>query len=117
SIYQFWVFTEEKSKYLPYLLEETKLRHYSWHSGGFDLVNQNTNKANAIREILKNEKDYQLIAIGDGHNDIEMIEMADIGIAIGNSGFDELKEKADFIAPHIEQDQLYDFFKSIKLIF
>ena len=44
-----------------------------------------------------------------------MIEMADIGIAMNNSGFSKLKEKADYIAPNIEDDQLYDFFKSIKI--
>ena len=42
--------------------------------------------------------------------------MADIGIAMGNSRFFELKEKADHIAPHIELDQLYDFFKSLNLV-
>ena len=30
--------------------------------------------------------------------------------------FLELKEKADYIAPHIDDNQLYDFFKSIKIL-
>lgn len=116
KIYQLWVFTNYKEELIPKLTKTTKLRQYTWHSGGFDLVDPKTNKANAIKEILKNETNYQLITVGDGHNDIDMIEMADIGIAMGNSGFNELKEKADLVAPNIEDDQLYDFFKKIKLL-
>lgn len=114
-VYQFWIFTEEREQLRPILTNKTKLSYYNWHTGGFDLVDNNTNKASAIKELLKEEKNYQLITVGDGHNDIKMIEMADVGIAMNNSGFSELKEKADFIAPNIEDDQLYDFFKSIKI--
>lgn len=116
KIYQLWIFTNNKETLIPKLTKTTKLRQYTWHSGGFDLVDKNTNKATAIKQILKNETNYQLITVGDGHNDIDMIELADIGIAMSNSGFDELKEKADYIAPNIEDDQLYDFFKEIKLL-
>ncbi|HHT55393.1 MAG TPA: HAD family phosphatase [Acholeplasma sp.] len=114
-VYQFWIFTNERDKIRPILVNETKLAYYNWHTGGFDLVDSKTNKANAIKELLKDENNYQLITVGDGHNDIKMIEMADIGIAMNNSGFSKLKEKADYIAPNIEDDQLYDFFKSIKI--
>lgn len=115
SVYQFWIFTNEREKIRPILVNKTKLSYYNWHTGGFDLVDSKTNKANAIKELLKNEDNYELITVGDGHNDIKMIEMANIGIAMNNSGFPELKEKADYIAPNIEDDQLYDFFKSIKI--
>jgi hydroxymethylpyrimidine pyrophosphatase-like HAD family hydrolase len=94
----------------------TKFDVYPWHQGGADFVYPFINKSFGIRKALEHEEDYRLICVGDGANDIKMIEMADIGIAMDNTRFSELKEKADFIAPHIEADQLYEFFKSINLV-
>lgn len=45
------------------------------------------------------------VALGDGPNDIEMIEYASLGIAMGN-GCSDLKEKADYITDDVEQDGL-----------
>ncbi|MFY4776585.1 Cof-type HAD-IIB family hydrolase [Metabacillus sp. RGM 3146] len=38
----------------------------------------------------------EVIAVGDGHNDLSMIEFAGLGVAMGNAA-DEVKEKADYI--------------------
>lgn len=113
-IYQLWLFSKDKED-LENVSKLTNLNSYSWHHGGADLVDSKTNKAIAIKKLLKDKKDYQLIAVGDGHNDIEMIKLADIGIAMGNTGFSELKEKADYIAPHIDDNQLYSFFDKLKI--
>lgn len=115
-VYQLWLFTTDQALLDGIVEENQKLVCYPWHRGGADLVDPSTNKAIAIAKLLEHETDYQLITVGDGHNDIGMIELADIGIAMDNSRFDELKEKADFIAPHVDRDQLYDFFKEIKII-
>ena len=61
---------------------------------------------------IKNE---DTIAIGDGHNDISMIEYANIGIAMGN-GVKELKEAADIITSSINEDGFYNVFKKLNLI-
>ncbi len=55
------------------------------------------------------------IAIGDGHNDISMIEYANIGIAMGNSVKD-LKDAADIITDNVDDDGFYNVFKKLKLI-
>ncbi|MDY0277465.1 MAG: Cof-type HAD-IIB family hydrolase [Acholeplasma sp.] len=114
-IYQLWLFSKDFSK-IEMIINNPELTCYPWHNGGADLVNSNTNKAIAIKRLLENEDDYELITVGDGYNDIMMIEIADIGIAMENSRFDELKEKADYVAPHVDDNQLYDFFKKINLI-
>mgnify|MGYP003862443217 CR=1 FL=1 len=91
--------------------------NFSWLTFDYSpLIYPNNNKAFGIKKAIENEADYRLICIGDGANDIKMIEMADIGIAMSNTRFEELKEKAKHLAPHIKEDQLYDFFKSINLI-
>ena len=55
------------------------------------------------------------IAIGDGHNDISMIEYVNIGISMGN-GVKELKEAADIITDDVSKDGFYNVFKKLNLI-
>ncbi|MDV3179022.1 MAG: hypothetical protein Q8855_02115 [Candidatus Phytoplasma australasiaticum] len=45
-----------------------------------------------------------------------MLSYSYIGIAICNSLYPLTKEVAKFIAPHIDADQLYDFFQKNILI-
>ena len=55
------------------------------------------------------------LAIGDGFNDIEMLEKAGISIAMGNS-VDELKKVSDYITKDIDKDGLYYALKYFELI-
>lgn len=116
DIYQLWLFAVDQEKINEITTIHNHLAFYPWHVGGADLTDINTNKAYAIKKLLENEINYQLITVGDGKNDLKMIELADIGIAMNNSRFSELKEKADYIAPHVDDNQLYDFFKNNKII-
>lgn len=59
------------------------------------------------------EKD--MIAVGDGFNDITMIEYAGIGIAMGNAN-EIVKSHADIIADRVENDGLYKVFVDLGLI-
>ncbi|HOI85427.1 MAG TPA: HAD-IIB family hydrolase [Acholeplasmataceae bacterium] len=116
KIYQFWMFSDEEQPLIDLAKQFPKFKLYPWHHGGADFVYPDINKAYGIQKALEHEKPYRLICVGDGANDIQMIEIADIGIAMDNTRFVELKEKADHVAPHIMDDQLYDFFKSLDLI-
>jgi Cof subfamily protein (haloacid dehalogenase superfamily) len=44
-----------------------------------------------------------VLAIGDNFNDVEMIDYAGIGVAMGNAP-DDVRAIADWVAPHIEAD-------------
>ncbi|SKC87900.1 Cof-type HAD-IIB family hydrolase [Maledivibacter halophilus] len=63
-----------------------------------EIYNKNTSKGIMLKKIA----DYygieskEIIAIGDGENDISMIEYAGMGVAMGNA-LENVKEKADFI--------------------
>ena len=45
----------------------------------------------------------EIIAVGDGHNDISMIEYAGLGVAMANAA-DATKAKADYITRSNEED-------------
>lgn len=55
------------------------------------------------------------IAFGDGRNDIEMLETAGLGIAMGNA-VDEAKAVADYVTARIEDDGIQKALKKFKLI-
>jgi len=114
-VYQLWMFADLESQILKIAEEMPKFRVFPWHQGGADFTYPHINKAFGIKKALKNESYDRLICVGDGANDIEMIKYADISIAMANSRFESLKEKATYIAPSIEEDKLYDFFESLRL--
>lgn len=90
------------------LLSEEKMSAYNdkfpefrfvrWHEYGVDVLPENGSKAETLKVVAKqygfNRED--IIAFGDGNNDMEMIQYAGIGVAMGN-GRDELKEVSDFV--------------------
>lgn len=83
---------------------------------GFDIVHSQDSKYKGILKIKSLYNDYRLICIGDGHNDYEMVKNADIGIAMDNTTCRELKIVAKYIAPSIEKDKMYDFFKQLGIV-
>ena len=63
------------------------------------------NKGEAISTLAKHWEISmdEIMSFGDGANDIEMIQMCGIGVAMGN-GCDALKQAADFVSERIENE-------------
>lgn len=55
------------------------------------------------------------IAIGDGPNDLQMMEYAGIGVAMGNAR-DDVKERADMVTTDINEDGIYRAFEQLGLL-
>lgn len=74
-------------------------------------------KSNGIKRLAKllNITKKDIIAVGDGINDIDMIKMAGIGIAVGNA-CKELKNASDIVTDNIEDDGILKVFESLNLI-
>lgn len=74
-------------------------------------------KATAIEILLKhlNFPKEDTFAYGDGINDIEMLEYANTGIAMGNAN-NELKAIADDITDCHDENGIYNSFKKYNLI-
>jgi hypothetical protein len=71
----------------------------------FEFTAQGIDKAKALDTVLipMGYKKEEMIAFGDGHNDISMVKYAGIGVAMENA-VDDLKEIADFITLSNEED-------------
>ncbi len=70
-----------------------------------EIMPQNIDKAHALKKLL----DYmeitkeEMVACGDGFNDLTMIKYAGLGVAMENAQ-DVVKEAADYIAPANDDD-------------
>lgn len=95
-----------------------KLRLCGFESGkGADVVEEGCSKAEGLKRLCEHfDVDIaDTYAFGDSQNDIEIIEAAGTGIAMGNA-VDELKAVADLVAEPIWDDGIYKACKELKLI-
>lgn len=72
-----------------------------------EVVRRGIDKADALVRLLDHlgMTHHNLIAAGDGHNDIGMIRLASLGIAMGNAHPD-VQHVADMVAPPDSEDGL-----------
>lgn len=70
-----------------------------------EIFTPETNKGTALKYVAEylNFKREDIIAFGDGHNDIEMIQYAGLGVAMKNA-HEELIEAADLVLEHSNSD-------------
>ncbi|MBD2036054.1 HAD family phosphatase [Phormidium sp. FACHB-592] len=72
----------------------------------FEATNPLVSKGTAVRYLAEEYlglKAENVMAIGDNFNDVEMIEYAGIGVAMGNAP-DAVKALANWVAPDVEKD-------------
>jgi Cof subfamily protein (haloacid dehalogenase superfamily) len=88
--------------YGEHLRKRADAEHYK------EIVHQNTFKTNALRNILNHYQiaPEELIAIGDYYNDIDMLQFAGMGIAMGNAT-DEVKRIANDVTLTNDEDGVY----------
>lgn len=95
-------------------IEREKVRslcHKNYHLDLFracEITAPNINKGTGIIECAKywNISQEEIAAFGDANNDVPMIEVANIGIAMGN-GSPLIKQAANYITDTIENDGVY----------
>ncbi|WP_086312459.1 hypothetical protein A5821_000152 [Enterococcus sp. 7F3_DIV0205] len=61
-----------------------------------EIVDPKSSKGNAIQEFMKKFPDAKSYGIGDGENDLPMLDVVDIPVAVGNAK-DIVKEKCQLI--------------------
>lgn len=72
----------------------------------FEAANPQVNKGVAVQYLAEEVLGItaaQVVAIGDNYNDLEMLQYAGVGIAMGNAPL-EVQKQADWVAPTVEED-------------
>jgi hypothetical protein len=116
KIYQILAFVpEEKKKILDEMLDECSIT--SWNDTGIDIIPKGGGKSAGIQKFLDEHgmDRSEVMAFGDGENDMEMLRFAGIGVAMGNAS-DQVKAVADYVTDTVDQDGIAKALKHFGLI-
>lgn len=80
---------------------------------GINGINKSTGMERYLKHVGIAREDS--IAVGDGPNDLQMMEYAGIGVAMGNAR-EDVKKRADMVTEHIDEDGLYKAFEKLGLL-
>lgn len=98
---------EEKIELLSQSLEFSRkeLNVYPSKTTYLEIMPAQATKTNAIAYLCwrVGVKRHEIIAIGDNYNDIDMLEFADLGVAMGNAPM-PVKRVADFVTKTNDED-------------
>lgn len=97
---------EELHKYPLQVTQNCKTA--SWFPLGGDIMPKVGGKAAAICEVMRRYgiAQTEIMAFGDGENDIEMLNLAHVGVAMGNAA-QSVKQIADYVTSDCEDDGIY----------
>lgn len=106
---------EEEEKELRVLLPECRLTR--WGEGVVDFLPEGGGKEQGILAICERAgiTPDEVIAFGDAENDIGMLRLAGIGVAMGN-GEAAAKEAADYVTARIEEDGIRRALAAFKIL-
>ncbi|MBR0385991.1 MAG: Cof-type HAD-IIB family hydrolase [Erysipelotrichaceae bacterium] len=116
AIYQCLAFVDDEvRRKLEELLDHCTIT--SWNDTGLDIIARSGGKAAGIQKFLDKEglKRSQVMAFGDGENDVAMIKYAGLGVAMGN-GKDKLKAAAEYVTTSVDDDGIENALKHFNLI-
>lgn len=88
-----------------------------WGEGAVDILAGDGGKVRGIRRYLDalGISKEEIMAFGDGENDVEMLEFAGIGVAMGNAT-EAAKAAADYVTATVEEDGIEKALQHFKLI-
>lgn len=88
-----------------------------WSPFGVDIISKSGGKVVGIEKMLEHYglTKEEMIAFGDGENDLEMLAFAGIGVAMGNAE-EEVKAAADYVTEDIDDEGILKACKHFGLI-
>ncbi len=111
----FYFAPRETEEYISNLLP--KLNFIPGDGPSMEAIRYDVDKTKNIEDVLKrlNLTWDNVMSFGDGNNDAKMLQLARIGVAMGNAE-DEVKEHADYVTEHILEDGIEEALKAFKII-
>ncbi|WP_249961409.1 Cof-type HAD-IIB family hydrolase [Histophilus somni] len=93
------------------------LKTVRWHPNSVDIFDKDGSKARGIQVVVEHLglNMENVMAFGDGLNDIEMLSAVGVGVAMGN-GHELLKQQANYVTDHIEENGIYNFLHKVGLV-
>ena len=89
--------------------------HFTYSQDKYlEILNKDVNKGLTLKNVLE-EKGIEMsecIAFGDAHNDLEMLELAGIGVAMGNA-HEVIKNKVQYITETNDNDGVAKFLREV----
>jgi len=108
DILKFTIIEENNTSILPVIKEELEkiegLKITSSWENNIEIMSEGVDKGQAIKMLCEhlNIDRSEIMAFGDNYNDIEMLEYAGLGVAMGYSN-DDIKESADYVTDTNEE--------------
>lgn len=116
DVYQIDPFVEESEiKSIMNLAQNCK--YTQWYDSGYDIIPLKGGKQEGIKAMINHYglKKDEVMAFGDGHNDIEMLQYVGTGICMEN-GHEETKKVSDFITVSVYDDGIVSALEHFGLI-
>ncbi len=94
-----------EAMYLKDVLTDLRFFYAQKKHGSLECFDARSSKARCIEELVKmlGCTTQECMAFGDAHNDIDMIKLCGVGVAMGNA-VDEVKAAADYVTAAINDD-------------
>ncbi|GCF95766.1 haloacid dehalogenase [Enterococcus florum] len=94
-----------------------EFRFVRWHPESVDIVPRSGSKAATISALAERVgiKQEHIITFGDGNNDVEMLELAGTGVAMGNAA-PHVQQAANLVTDTNDQDGIYNALRKLKLV-
>lgn len=104
DVYQIDPFVEDKEM-LKLMELAPHCKHTRWYEGGYDVIPKSGGKKDGIKAII----DYynfdleEVMAFGDGQNDLEMLSYVGVGVCMAN-GHEDSKACSDYVTKSVDED-------------
>lgn len=117
-VYQMLVFySVEQNHIVAAKVEEVGLKVVRWDEHAVDMLQSDGSKSRGIRDAIAqlgiDMKD--VMAFGDGLNDVEMLKAVGFGVAMGNAA-EETKAAARYVCPSVDEDGVYRGLQELGII-
>ncbi|WP_159722363.1 HAD family hydrolase [Enterococcus sp. CSURQ0835] len=94
-----------------------EFRFVRWHQNSVDVIPNHGSKAQTILALAERVgiKPENVITFGDGNNDVEMLQLAGTGVAMGNASM-HVQQAANLVTDTNDHDGIFKALRQLQLV-